>query len=124
MLNLIDHQRAVFIMPYPVFWIEAFNVAQQKWVPVNPFGDPPVCKPTALEPPLSYGMNSMTYVIAFDRNGFAKDVTRRYAKAFNAKTRKSRVESLPSGEAWWAITMRVYRRRKRQVHFQCQLYDF
>lgn len=102
-------------MPYPVVWIEAFNVAHQKWVPVNPFGDPPVCKPSALEPPLSYAMNSMTYVIAFDVNGSAKDVTKRYAKAFNAKTRKYRVESLPSGETWLSTAMRVFRKRKRQV---------
>ena len=101
-------------MPYPVFWVEAFNVAHQKWVSVNPFGDPPVCKTSALEPPLSYEMNSMTYVIAFDANGAAKDVTKRYVKAFNAKTRKFRVESLPSGEAWLSRALRVYR-RKRQV---------
>ena len=60
-------------------------------------------------------MNSMTYVIAFDKNGSAKDVTKRYAKAFNAKTRKYRVESLPSGDAWLARAMRVYRKRKCQV---------
>lgn len=32
--------------------------------------------------------------------GFAKDVTRRYAKAFNSKTWKYRVES-QGGEKWW-----------------------
>jgi len=32
--------------------------------------------------------------------GFAKDVTRRYAKAFYSKTWKHRVES-QGGEKWW-----------------------
>lgn len=32
--------------------------------------------------------------------GFAKDVTRRYAKVFNSKTWKYRVES-QGGERWW-----------------------
>lgn len=35
-------------------------------------------------------------------------MTRRYAKAFNAKTRKLRVESTRNGERWWARALRFY----------------
>jgi xeroderma pigmentosum group C-complementing protein len=43
----------------------------------------------------------MNYVVAFEDDASARDVTRRYAKAFNAKTRKLRVESTRHGEKWW-----------------------
>ena len=115
MLTSSAQRRSLSPIQYPVFWVEALNVASQKWVSVNPFGDSSVCRPSTLEPPLSYGLNSLTYVIAFNKDGSAKDVTRRYAKTYNAKTRKHRIESTPDGELWWMRTMRVYRRRKRRV---------
>ena len=52
----------------------------------------------------------MSYVIAFEEDGSARDVTRRYAKAYNAKTRRDRVEVTKDGERWWRRVMRVYRR--------------
>ena len=52
----------------------------------------------------------MSYVIAFEDDGSARDVTRRYAKAYNAKTRRDRVEVTKDGERWWRRVMRVYRR--------------
>lgn len=50
----------------------------------------------------------MCYVIAFEDDASARDVTRRYAKAFNAKTRKLRVESTRNGEIWWEKVLRFY----------------
>ena len=52
----------------------------------------------------------MSYVIAFEEDGSARDVTRRYVKAPNAKTRKLRVESTKGGTRWWKQAMRLYRR--------------
>ena len=52
----------------------------------------------------------MTYVIAFEDDGSARDVTRRYAKAYNAKTRRDRVEITKDGERWWRRVMRLFRR--------------
>jgi xeroderma pigmentosum group C-complementing protein len=52
----------------------------------------------------------MSYVVAFEANGTAKDVTRRYAKAYTAKTRKLRLESTSEdGEKWWRKVMKLYR---------------
>lgn len=95
---------------YPVFWIEAFNEAVQKWVPVDPLVTNTLAKPSKFEPPASDAENNMSYVVAFEEDGTARDVTRRYVKAYNAKTRKSRVESTKGGERWWRRTMEVYSR--------------
>lgn len=94
--------------PYPVFWVEAFNEAVQKWVPVDPLVTKSIAKPSKFEPSFSDPSNSMVYVVGFEEDASARDVTRRYAKAFNAKTRKIRVESTKDGERWWARTMRFY----------------
>ncbi|KAB8224066.1 hypothetical protein BDV33DRAFT_165804 [Aspergillus novoparasiticus] len=93
---------------YPVFWVEAFNEAMQKWVPVDPLVTKSLAKSFKFEPPSSDPYNCMSYVIAFEEDASARDVTRRYSKAFNAKTRKLRVESTKNGERWWGRVMRFY----------------
>ena len=99
-------------LAYPVFWVEAFNEAHQKWIPLDPIVTGTIAKPSKLEPPAAYEFNQLSYAIAFEPDGAARDVTKRYAKVFNAKTRRSRVES--SGEEgirWWKKTMRFFQRR-------------
>jgi xeroderma pigmentosum group C-complementing protein len=101
-------------LSYPVYWVEAFNEAHQKWVPVDPMVTNTVNKPTKIEPPLTYDLNQMMYVVAFEEDGVARDVTRRYAKAFNAKTRRQRVESSgEDGAKWLKAALRLFRRRQR-----------
>lgn len=96
--------------PYPIYWVEAFDEANQKWIPVDPLITKSVAKPSKLEPPASDPENQLNYVVAFEDDGSARDVTRRYAKAYNAKTRRDRVEFTKGGEEWWRKVMRVYRR--------------
>ncbi|KAF9888204.1 hypothetical protein FE257_009199 [Aspergillus nanangensis] len=93
---------------YPVFWVEAFNEAVQKWVPVDPLVTKTLAKPFRFEPPSSDPYNCMSYVVAFEEDASVRDVTRRYSKAFNAKTRKLRVESTKNGDKWWIRAMRFY----------------
>jgi len=95
---------------YPVFWVEVFDEAHQKWFPVDPLVTESVAKPRAFEPPGHDRENAMSYVIAFEEEGCARDVTRRYTKAYNAKTRQNRVECTPGGDKWWRRTMRAYAR--------------
>lgn len=52
----------------------------------------------------------MSYVIAFEDDGSAKDVTRRYVRAYNAKTRRARVESTHQGAIWIKRVLRLYKR--------------
>ena len=102
--------RVIHESPFPVFWVEVLDEAHQKWFPVDPLVTETVAKSRSFEPPASDRENSMTYVIAFEEQGSARDVTRRYTKAYNAKTRKSRVEFTDGGEKWWRRTMRAYSR--------------
>ena len=96
---------------YPLFWVEAFDHAHQKWVPLDPICTKTVGKAFRFEPPQNDMENQMAYVIAFEEDGVARDVTRRYAKAYNAKTRRYRIESIEGGHKWWKKTMRIYKRR-------------
>ncbi|KAI2726189.1 hypothetical protein CBS147332_3076 [Penicillium roqueforti] len=94
--------------PFPVFWVEAFNEAAQKWVSIDPIVTKSLAKPSKFEPPASDSLNLMNYVVGFEDDASARDVTRRYVKAFNAKTRKLRVESTRSGEEWWNKALKAY----------------
>lgn len=96
--------------PYPVFWAEAFNEADQKWIPVDSIVNKTISKPSSFEPPASDTQNNLTYVLAFESDGSARDVTRRYAKAFNAKTRRGRLEIVPGGDVWWRKILKRYTR--------------
>ena len=106
-------KRSIRESKYPVYWVEAFNEAVQKWVPVDPLVTQTVFKPSKFEPPAGERENNLSYVVAFDDDGSACDVTRRYAKAYNAKTRRERVESTKGGEIWWKRAMRMFKRRHR-----------
>ncbi|KAF2193380.1 Rad4-domain-containing protein [Zopfia rhizophila CBS 207.26] len=96
--------------PYPVYWVEAFNPTVQKWITVDPLSTFTVDKPEKLEPPLNFSQNSLVYAVAFEEDSVAKDVTRRYAKAYNAKTRKLRVECTEGGAKWWKRALKVFKR--------------
>ncbi|EPQ66719.1 Bgt-3153-2 [Blumeria graminis f. sp. tritici] len=85
---------------YPIFWAEVFDEAHQKWISIDPLVTRTINKPQKFEPPASDNKNNMSYVIAFEDDGYMRDVTRRYAKAFNSKTIKNRVESTPGGADW------------------------
>ncbi|KAL7924908.1 hypothetical protein ACQKWADRAFT_286318, partial [Trichoderma austrokoningii] len=96
--------------PYPVYWVEILDVGHQKWQPTDPVVMNSFWKPKIFEPPITDKENSLSYVVAFNADGTAKDVTRRYAKAYTAKTRKLRIETaLDDGRRWWNKVMKMYR---------------
>ncbi|KAF8429638.1 hypothetical protein EV426DRAFT_703435 [Tirmania nivea] len=95
---------------YPVYWVEAWNVATQGWVPVDPLVLNKVGLASRFEPPQAYLDNSMSYVAAFEEEGHVKDVTRRYANNYNAKTRKLRLNATKGGEMWWLNLLRIFER--------------
>jgi len=103
-------RKAIHESPYPIFWVEVFDEAHQKWFPVDPLTTESIAKPRVFEPPASDHENNMSYVIAFEEEGCARDVTKRYTKAYNAKTRKNRVECTDGGGEWWRKAMRAYAR--------------
>ncbi|KAF4434763.1 hypothetical protein F53441_13647 [Fusarium austroafricanum] len=100
--------------PYPVYWVEILDVGHQKWQPVDAVVTHTFWKPRALEPPITDKENFLSYVVAFEADGTAKDVTRRYAKAYTAKTRRARIETVSEGgDIWWRRVMKLYGRRRR-----------
>ncbi|KAF2449401.1 Rad4-domain-containing protein [Karstenula rhodostoma CBS 690.94] len=109
--GVAPRQRKKYHTEYPVYWVEVFNNIHQKWVPVDPLSTFTINQPEKLEPPLNSAHNTLTYAIAFDDDYTAKDVTRRYTKAYNAKTRKFRVESTQRGESWWEQVMGFWKRK-------------
>ncbi|KAI8626487.1 Rad4-domain-containing protein [Xylariaceae sp. FL1651] len=97
--------------PYPIYWVEVLDEGHQKWQPTDPLVTESFWKPQKFEPPASDRENSMTYVVGFEEDGTVKDVTRRYTKAYNAKTRRMRIESIISnGDRWWRKALRAYSR--------------
>ncbi|KAK7207957.1 hypothetical protein BZA70DRAFT_30961 [Myxozyma melibiosi] len=97
--------------PYPVFWVEAWDEAGLQWVSVDPMVLKLVEIPRSkskFEPPQSEARNVLSYAIAFDQAGHAKDVTRRYAQYYNAKTRKLRITNEPSGQIWFDQMLRCF----------------
>ncbi|KAI0477752.1 hypothetical protein GGR56DRAFT_638578 [Xylariaceae sp. FL0804] len=103
--------RPVDESPFPVYWVEILDEGHQKWQPTDPFVTRSFWKPHQLEPPASDRQNHMAYVVGFEDDGTAKDVTRRYAQAYNAKTRKRRIEAASAvGERWWRKALRAHSR--------------
>ncbi|RDI76534.1 hypothetical protein Vi05172_g13482 [Venturia inaequalis] len=117
---LVNRPKRVQRPAHPVFWVEAFDDATQKWISVDPMATKSVNKPAQIEPALNDVDNSMAYVIAFQEDGTAKDVTRRYAKAYNAKTRRLRVESTEGGQNWMRHALRPLRKYRVQDRDQIE----
>lgn len=113
--SLANRPKRVQRPAHPIFWVEAFDEATQKWITVDPIATKSVNKPAQIEPALIDAENGMAYVIAFEEDGTAKDVTRRYAKAYNAKTRRLRVESTEGGQQWMKRALRPLRKYRVQV---------
>ncbi|PNY24673.1 DNA repair protein rhp41 [Tolypocladium capitatum] len=99
--------------PYPVYWVEVLDVGHQKWQPADPVVLHTFWKPKVFEPPITDKENCLSYVVAFEADGTGIDVTRRYAKAYTAKTRRLRVEgALDDGDGWWRKAMKPFRRKR------------
>lgn len=95
----------------PVFWAEVYDRPDQKWIPVDPVRGT-IKRKKEFEPSSDTGPIRMLYVVAFEEDGSAKDVTVRYAKNFGAKTIKLRVP-VRKDEDWWERMMTKVQRRYR-----------
>ena len=68
-----------------------------------------------MEPPPNDKHNRMTYVIAFEEDGYVKDVTQRYAKDYWTKTAKTRFKERGEKEDWVMKLLRPLTRPYRLV---------
>lgn len=102
-------------------WTEVFSRADCSWLPVDPIRAI-VNKRKVFDPAYSNGLkggknsrNRMLYVMAFEEDSFARDVTARYAKDYGAKVAKMQRSGGVgnSRKEWWdrvvATVQRPYR---------------
>lgn len=100
-----------------MFWTEVFSRADSRWLPVDPVRFI-VNKRKSFDPstnPAGYEVdNRMVYVVAFEEDGYARDVTPRYALEYGAKV--SKVQQGGKGKQdWWERVMTIVRRPYRLV---------
>lgn len=91
---------------YPIFWVEIWDKFVKKWVSVDPIvlktiEVAPMRRKSKFEPPSTETRNQLTYVMAYDRLGGVKDVTRRYSQYYNAKTIKKKIQFRSEEEENW-----------------------
>lgn len=109
----------------PVFWAEVYSRSDQRWIPVDPVSGV-IRKKALYDPSSDSGLVRMVYVVAFEEgkhgcfteltsDGYARDVTLRYAKNFGARTSKLRPPSKPGDPAWWSDITRMLQRPQRLV---------
>ncbi|KAL8880008.1 MAG: hypothetical protein Q9198_002496 [Flavoplaca austrocitrina] len=99
--------------PNPIYWLEVYNPYAKKYTSLDPLVTHTIGKPLALTPPLADPLNCLTYVIAFNDDLTAKDVTRRYTRAYNAKILKQRIDLSPQGKAWLSSVLALFTYRVR-----------
>lgn len=99
--------------PNPIYWLEVFNPYSNKYTPLDPLVTHTIGKPSALTPALSDPLNSLNYAIAFNDDLTAKDVTRRYTRAYNAKILKQRIDLTTQGKAWLSSVLALFTYRGR-----------
>ncbi|KAL8635044.1 MAG: hypothetical protein Q9228_007426, partial [Teloschistes exilis] len=93
----------------PIFWVEVLNPISKKYTPIDVLVTRTIGKPSALAPSLSDPKNSFAYVLAFNDDLTAKDVTRRYTSQYAAKILRQRVDSIITGKAWLASVLKLFR---------------
>ncbi|THH01924.1 hypothetical protein EW026_g851 [Hermanssonia centrifuga] len=102
----------------PVFWTEVFSRADARWLPVDPIRNI-VNKRKAFDPDSKFSTlpgtrveNRMVYVVALEEDGYARDVTPRYATEYGAKVSKMRQGGKGKRE-WWERVMAMVQRPYR-----------
>ncbi|KAJ7728837.1 hypothetical protein DFH07DRAFT_757131 [Mycena maculata] len=107
----------------PVFWTEVFSRPDARWLPVDPVRglvnqaymfdpsaapDAPtptsnaMANPDSAAPKRALDDNRMVYVLAFEEDGYGRDVTRRYARNFATTVAKLQGGQKQRGRtAWW-----------------------
>ncbi|GAA5964576.1 hypothetical protein JCM21900_001904 [Sporobolomyces salmonicolor] len=112
-----DHDEDHDLSLPPTQWIEAYSRYVKQWITVDPARGKVRCK-NVMEPPKGGGAgNVLAYVVGFEEDSSAHDITPRYARAFNNTTVKLRVPTSSKskkeneGRDWFAQVLRPYRRK-------------
>ncbi|CAG8460375.1 11689_t:CDS:10 [Acaulospora colombiana] len=96
-----------------------YFAVHKKWLCVDPTRAF-VNRPKAMEPSVTDKNNVMAYVVAFEQDGYIKDVTRRYTTQWGARTRKLRIPSTKDGYDWWDETLAYFARPYEREQDLCE----
>ncbi len=96
-------------------WVEVFSKPYQKWITVDPIRS--LIRPSGnrhMEPPAFDRQNKLIYVVAFEEDGYARDVTARYTKTLNSRVSRLRPPTRAKGEEdWWTKVVRSIHRPQK-----------
>ncbi|SPO24048.1 related to RAD4 - Excision repair protein [Ustilago trichophora] len=99
----------------PTMWVEVFSKPYQKWITVDPVRS--LVRPAGsrhMEPPAFDRQNKLIYVVAFEEDGYARDVTARYTKTLNSRVSRLRPPTRVKGEEdWWSKVARAIHRPQK-----------
>ncbi|UZJ56938.1 hypothetical protein CBS101457_006258 [Exobasidium rhododendri] len=101
----------------PTMWVEVFSKPWQRWITVDPVRG--LVEPTGnrqMEPVPSDKSNRLIYVVAFEEDGYARDVTARYTKTLNSRVNKMRPPPVKVGGQifdWWAKVVETIHRPQK-----------
>ncbi|KAI3402853.2 hypothetical protein KGF56_004314 [Candida oxycetoniae] len=106
--------------PYPIFWAEVFDRYKNTWISIDPIvmKTIDVCpkkKKSLFEPPATDVRNQLSYVLAVDKRGRVRDVTRRYSFNYNARTIKKRIEFRSEEDKEWYDRVLNYKKRESRT---------
>ncbi|PWN34841.1 Rad4-domain-containing protein, partial [Meira miltonrushii] len=101
----------------PTMWVEVFSKPWQKWITVDPIRG--IVTPTGnrrMEPSNSDKSNRLVYVLAFEEDGHARDVTARYTRTLYSRISRMRPPSTKKGGEetdWWSRVVASVQRQER-----------
>lgn len=99
----------VDVLAPPSMWVEVFSKPWQKWITVDPVRG--LVEPTGnrqMEPSPNDKSNRLVYVMAFEEDGYARDVTPRYTKTLHSRVSRMRPPASSKRSAggedfdWWS----------------------
>ncbi|WFD04199.1 hypothetical protein MOBT1_002904 [Malassezia obtusa] len=105
----------------PTMWVEAFSKPYQHWITVDPIRAlVRVTGSKHMEPPPTSRQNRLVYVVGFEEDGWARDVTARYTRTLHTRVARQRPAGVgrasvadASQEPWWASVVRALHRPQR-----------
>lgn len=98
----------------PTMWAEVFSKPWQRWITVDPVRG--MVEPMGnrhMEPSSSDKSNRLVYVVAFEEDGYARDVTARYTKTLHSRVSRMRPPPIKVGGQsmdWWANVVKAFHR--------------
>ena len=104
----------------PTVWVEVFSKPYQHWLTVDPVrGFFRATGSRHMEPLPANRQNKLVYVVAFEEDGYARDVTARYTRTLHTRVARQRPSNTARGKAgeaapdWWTCVAQALHRPQR-----------